>query len=117
MGLSPRDSLDRFAPSRRLPAHRVAVVGFIALVEQYHRMNPLSALESDDWILYQWEQSERIGRIAEPGDPLTILHPGGDEDLSEEIAADRVTAEWLPEGHYPEAGRGERGERIEAPED
>jgi hypothetical protein len=45
------------------------------------------------------------------------LHPGGDEDLSEEIAADRVTAEWLPEGHYPEAGRGERGERIEAPED
>jgi len=80
-------------------------------------MKPLSALEVGDWIVYQWEQSERIGRIAETGDPLTILHPGGDEDLAEEIAADRVTAEWLPEELHPESGRGERGESIESPED
>ena len=75
-------------------------------------MKPLSALEAGDWILYQWQESERIGRIAETGDPLTILHPGGDEDLAEEIAVDRVTAEWLPEELHPESGRGERGESI-----
>ena len=79
-------------------------------------MKPLSALEVGDWIVYQWEQSERIGRIAETGDPLTILHPGGDEELAEEIAADRVNAEWLPEG-YSEAGNGERGESIAVLED
>ena len=80
-------------------------------------MKPLSALEAGDWIVYQWQESERIGRIAETGDPLTILHPGGDEDLAEEIAADRVNAEWFPEELHPESGRGERGESIEAPED
>ena len=79
-------------------------------------MKPLSALEAGDWIVYQWQESERIGRIAETGDPLTILHPGGDEELAEEIAADRVTAEWIPEG-YPEAGNGERGESIDVLED
>jgi hypothetical protein len=71
----------------------------------------VSSLSVGEWILYEYGQSERIGRIAETGDPLTILHPGGDPDLAEEIAADRVTAEWLPEG-YPEAGRGERGDPI-----
>ena len=74
-------------------------------------MRAVSSLTVGDWILYEWQESERIGRIAETGDPLTILHPGGDPDLAEEIAADRVTAEWIPEGH-PEAGRGERGESI-----
>ena len=44
-------------------------------------------------------------------------HPGGDEDLAEEIAADRVNAEWFPEELHPESSRGERGESIEAPED
>ena len=48
--------------------------------------------------------------------PLTILHPGGDEELAKEVAADRVTAEWIPEG-YPEAGNGERGESIDVLED
>ena len=79
-------------------------------------MRAVSSLEVGEWILYEWHKSERIGRIAETGDPLTILHPGGDPDLAEEIAADRVTAEWIPEGS-PEAGRGERGEPITATED
>lgn len=79
-------------------------------------MRALASLEAGEWVLYEWQESERIGRIAETGDPLTILHPGGDPDLAEEIAADRVTAEWIPEG-YPEAGRGERGESITATED
>ena len=80
-------------------------------------MRAVSSLEVGEWILYEWHKSERIGRSTETGDPLTILHPGGDEDLAEEIAADRVTAEWIPEGHYPEAGRGERGESIDVLED
>jgi len=80
-------------------------------------MRAVSSLEVGEWILYEWHKSERIGRIAETGDPLTILHPGGDEDLAEEIAADRVTAEWLPEELHPESGRGERGESIDALED
>ena len=79
-------------------------------------MRAVSSLEVGEWILYEWRKSERIGRIAETGDPLMILHPGSDEELAEEIAADRVTAEWIPEG-YPEAGNGERGESIDVLED
>ena len=80
-------------------------------------MKPVSSLSVGEWILYEYGQSERIGRIAETGDPLTILHPGGDPELAEEIAANRVTAEWIPEQPHPEAGRGERGESITATED
>jgi hypothetical protein len=80
-------------------------------------MRAVSSLEVGEWILYEYEQSERIGRIGETGDPLTILPPGGDENLAEEIAPTRITAEWIPEGHYPEAGRGERGESIDVLED
>jgi hypothetical protein len=79
-------------------------------------MRALASLEAGEWVLYEWQESERIGRIAETGDPLTILHPGGDPDLAEEIGANRVTAEWIPEG-YPEAGNGERGESIGESED
>ena len=64
-------------------------------------MRAVSSLEVGEWVLYEHEQSGRIGRIAETGDPLTIMHPGGDEDLAEEIAADRVNAEWLPEELHP----------------
>jgi hypothetical protein len=77
-------------------------------------MRALASLEVGEWVLYEWQESERIGRIAETGDPLTVLHPGGDEDLAEEVAPDRVNAEWLPEELHPESGRGERGESIEA---
>ena len=44
-------------------------------------MKPLSALEAGDWIVYQWQESERIGRIAETGDPLTIFMLPLDMDL------------------------------------
>ena len=27
-------------------------------------MKPLSALEAGDWILYQWQESERIGEVS-----------------------------------------------------
>jgi hypothetical protein len=39
-------------------------------------MRALASLEAGEWVLYEWQESERIGRIAETGDPLTILHPG-----------------------------------------
>jgi hypothetical protein len=65
------------------------VVGFIDRSDLRYYVKPLSALEAGDWILYQWQESERIGRIAETDDPRwSASHVTTAENPA-------VTDEWL----------------------